>query len=175
MHADADARRLRDVLEQVHLLPVESDAVDLVALAPDRIEHPALLDLRGEAIDQDVLTALGRVDELEALARIGRRECSQMVCDRATVSVVPILDPGHRLAGGKVLHLGAAPELGRRKPEIVAQCPDRRELHRVEVNGRGRTASSAGSSAGWGSRRSTAAGQPREQSAWLRLGAQRRE
>jgi hypothetical protein len=40
VHADADARGLRDVLEQVHLLAVEADTVDLVALPPDRVEIP---------------------------------------------------------------------------------------------------------------------------------------
>ena len=43
--AQADAGRLGDVLEQIHLLAVVVDAVEVVALAPDRVEQAMLLDL----------------------------------------------------------------------------------------------------------------------------------
>ena len=33
--------------------------------------------------------------------------------NRTAVAIVPIFDPGQRLAGGEVLHLGAAAELSR--------------------------------------------------------------
>ena len=58
MNAEADARRLGDVFQQIHLLAVESDAIDLIALAPDRIEHSVLADLRRNAVNQNVLPAL---------------------------------------------------------------------------------------------------------------------
>jgi hypothetical protein len=38
---------------------------------PYRIEQAALLDLGRQAVDQHVGAALARIDELEALARIG--------------------------------------------------------------------------------------------------------
>ena len=34
MHAKANARRLGNVFQQIHLLPVEADAINLIALAP---------------------------------------------------------------------------------------------------------------------------------------------
>ena len=124
MHADADTRRLGDVLEQVHLLAVETNSIDLVALPPERVKHTVFLHLRRDAVDQDVLAALGRVDELEAFTRVGRRERGQMVRYGTAVAIVPVFDPGHRLTAGKVLHLGSATQLCRRQPDIIAQCPD---------------------------------------------------
>jgi hypothetical protein len=126
VNAEADAGGLRDVLEQVHLLAVIVDAVDAVALAPHRIEQAALLDLGRQAVDQDVGAALRGIDELEALARIGRRIGGEMVRDRHRVAVVPILDPGQRLAALEVLRVGAATELGGGEEDIVTQRAEAR-------------------------------------------------
>ena len=139
MHADADTRRLGDVLEQVHLLAVETNSIDLVALPPERVKHTVFLHLRRDAVDQYVLAALGRVDELEALTRVGRRERGQMVRYGTAVAIVPVFDPGHRLTAGKVLHLRSAAQLRRRQPDIIAECPDTRQLHLVEIHSGGRS------------------------------------
>ena len=135
MNADADSRRLRDVLQEIHLLTVKADAIDLVALAPDRVEHAVFPDLSRYAVDQHVLAALRRVHEFETYAWVRRRESREVMRDRTAVAIVPIFDPGQRLAGGEVLHLRAAAELGRRQPEVIAQL---HEMGRGPINLLGR-------------------------------------
>jgi hypothetical protein len=91
----------------------------------------------------DVLAALGRVDELEALTRVGRRERGQMVRYGTAVAIVPVFDPGHRLTAGKVLHLGSATQLRRRQPDIIASVPTPGKLGLVEVHSGGRSSAAS--------------------------------
>ena len=88
MHANADTSCLGDVLQKVHLLAVEADAVDLVALAQIG-QRPVLFDLGRDAIGQSVLGTLRRVDNSKPF-RGSAGEGGEIVRDGAGVAVVPV-------------------------------------------------------------------------------------
>ena len=48
------------------------------------------LDVGGDAVDQGILAALGAVDPLEALRRIGAGEGAQVMRDRIVIAVIPV-------------------------------------------------------------------------------------
>src|SRR6516225_8671578 len=96
--------------------------------------------------------------------------------DRTAVAVVPVLNPRHRLAGGEVLHLGAAAELSRSEPEIVTERPDRWQLHLIEVHDGPRRAAASAAATRFRSIGSAAVTrQPGKQSPRLRFRAQWRQ
>ena len=123
MDAQADAGRLGHVLHQLHLagLAVVTDPVELISLAVDRVKQAHLPDPGGDAVQEDVLAALGRVDELESVERVLaviRRIGTEVVRDRARVAVIPVRDPGDLLAGLEVDGVRAAAQLLGREEDI---------------------------------------------------------
>ena len=113
MDTEAHAGRFGDVLEQIHLacLAVVADAIDVTAPSGGA-EHAVFADPRLQAIHEDVVAPLRRVDELEALVGVagvgGKR--GEVVGNGAAVAVVPVGDPGERLLRREVDGMGSAAE-----------------------------------------------------------------
>ena len=116
VHAEPEPRGLRDVLDQLHLRAVVAHAIDVGALG-----RGLGRDVGRHAVDQRVLAALGRVDELEAVQGIGAGEGAEMVADRIVVAVVPVPDRAQHAVGVEVDGIGAAAQLGRQQGDPVAE------------------------------------------------------
>ncbi|NCX36562.1 MAG: hypothetical protein EBX19_08185, partial [Actinobacteria bacterium] len=126
--AQADAGGLGDVFKELHLagLAVVADAVDVVAHSVFP-EHPVFLDAGLEAVHEDVVAALGGVDELKALVGIAAVgiEGGEVMGDGAGVPVVPVGDPGEGLLGAEVDRMGAAAEFLRGEVDVFSKLlPD---------------------------------------------------
>ena len=117
VHAEPQSRGFRDVLDQLHLRAVEAHAVDVGAG-----RRGLRRDGRRHAVDQRVLAALRRVDELEAVQRIGAREGAEMVADRIVVAVVPVPDRGQHAVRVEIDRIGAAAQLRRQQRDPVAEA-----------------------------------------------------
>ena len=140
VHAEADAGALGDVFDQVHLLPVEVDAIDVIALA-EAVEQAALLDPGLEPVDHHVLAALGRVDELKPLVGIWGRVGGEVMGDRARVAIVPVGDPRERLVLVEIDGMRPAAKFLGREVDVPAQIlldpPDRRAINDRDAVSRG--------------------------------------
>src|SRR5215471_18409237 len=72
MDTEAQARRLRDVLQYLHLSAVIPDAVDPEPLA-------RCFDVGWNAVDHRILAALGTVDPFKTSPRVGTRKGAQVM------------------------------------------------------------------------------------------------
>ena len=115
MDAEAEPRRLRDILHQLHARAVIADAVDVEA-------RVGLRDVRRNAVDQAVRTALGAVDEFEGAIGIGAGEGAEMVGDRVEVAVVPVPDRAQHPVRVQVKGVGAAAHLRRQQGDPLAEA-----------------------------------------------------
>src|SRR5262249_39985179 len=98
VNAQSDSGRLGNVLDQLHLLSIETHPIDVIPLAV-LVEYSHFFDASGNSIDQQVLSTLSRVDELESLVRVVRWVRRHMVRNGAGVAIVPVGDPGQPPAG----------------------------------------------------------------------------
>src|SRR5215469_13557911 len=116
MDTEAQARRLRDVLQHLHLSAVIPDAVDAEPRAGCR-------DIGWNAVDQRILAALGTVDPFKTSPRVRTRKGAQMMRDRVEITVRPVRYPGESPAGCKIHSVGAATHLGRHQQHPVTEAP----------------------------------------------------
>ncbi len=117
VHAEAEAGRLRHVLDHLHLRAVVAHAIDVGAA-----RHVLRRQVGRDAVDQGVLAALRRVHEFEAVRGIGTREGAEMMADRVVVAVVPVPDRAQHAIGVEIDRVGAAAHLGRQQRDPVAEA-----------------------------------------------------
>ena len=121
VHAEAEAGRLRHVLDHLHLGAVVAHAIDVGAT-----RHVFRRHVGRDSVDQGVLAALRRVHEFEAVRGIGAGEGTEVMADRIVVAVVPVPDRTQHAVGVEIDRVGAAAHLGRqqRHPVAEALAPD---------------------------------------------------
>src|SRR5215469_14080158 len=115
MDTEAQARRLRDILQYLHLSAVIPDAVDPEPLA-------RCFDVGWNAVDQRILAALGTVHPFKTSPRVRTRKGAQVMRDRVEIAVRPVRYPGESPAGPEVHSVGAAAHLGRHQQHPVAEA-----------------------------------------------------
>lgn len=121
---EADTGGLGDVFEKLHLpgLPVVADPVDVVSHAM-LSEHSVFLDTGLQAVHENVVPALGGVNEFKAFVGVAAVsvEGGEVVGDGAGVPVVPVGDPGKGFLGAEVDGVGAAAKFLRGQVDVFPE------------------------------------------------------